>query len=515
MDVWQQLVSTALVGTSRQPFVPPAGSPLDGLALPTDDPEGSLLTAAAVLGQQRLAGKQATPYTTPLPTPDPPDPRPMCSAAAAQRLELLLSQHSSRQIAEEWLQAANHGGLRVPPVFIPNLIEAGLRAASIQPLLLPVLGERAAWVAKFDPEWHYATAAALSRADDLWQTGTNRVRELLLELLRQSEPERARELLASTWQTEPASQRERYLHRMATGLGQHDEPFLEAALDDRSRPVRAAAAALLVRLPESRLVQRMRERLIPLLAFKRGMLGSASLRVAMPTDCDKAMQRDGITPNPPAEEFTYDNAPLPPLGDAAWWLQQIVSAVPPAFWGEQTGLEPAPLLKLLANHKGDTGKALLRGVQQATINTGDLTWAHALLDYAYEHWQVLGVLSPAEREQRILSRRQSNDTFTSDAYHLLPLHAPPWSEAFSRSVLHSLRVHANTASRDTVRIGETISTDSVRQALWFWINPVIADEIEIGWNTDTQQWKQYWQFTIEPMLTYVNLRHQMYKELAQ
>ncbi len=128
--------------------------------------------------QQRLAGKQAAPFHTPLPAPAPPEIRPICSATAARRLELLLADPRLRQIAEEWLQVANMGGLRVPSVSIPNLIEAGLRAASIQLLLLPVLGERAAWVAQSNPEWHYATVAALSHADALWQTGARHVREL-------------------------------------------------------------------------------------------------------------------------------------------------------------------------------------------------------------------------------------------------------------------------------------------------------------------------------------------------
>ena len=42
-----------------------------------------------------------------------------------------------------------------------------------------------------------------------------------------------------------------------------DEPFLESALDDRSREVRQQAADLLTRLPDSRLALRMAERAGP------------------------------------------------------------------------------------------------------------------------------------------------------------------------------------------------------------------------------------------------------------
>ena len=48
-----------------------------------------------------------------------------------------------------------------------------------------------------------------------------------------------------------------FLDSLRTGLGPQDEPFLEQALADRSRNVRAVAAELLSALPGSALAARM------------------------------------------------------------------------------------------------------------------------------------------------------------------------------------------------------------------------------------------------------------------
>ena len=93
-----------------------------------------------------------------------------------------------------------------------------------------------------------------------------------------------------------------------------DETFLEAALDDRRKEVRGAAADLLARLPESALRRRALERALPLLKFKSNKLRRKTIEVTLPEACDKAMQRDGVEPKPGFRG----------VGEKAWWLQQML-----------------------------------------------------------------------------------------------------------------------------------------------------------------------------------------------
>src|SRR5262249_56761837 len=103
-----------------------------------------------------------------------------------------------------------------------------------------------------------------------------------------TEPERALALVKETWSGEKAPDRATIVEELATGLGPGDEPFLEAALDDRAKSVRAAAAMVLAALPSSRFATRMADRLRPPVATRRG-----KLTVELPDDPDAAARRDG------------------------------------------------------------------------------------------------------------------------------------------------------------------------------------------------------------------------------
>src|SRR5207244_3380077 len=92
-------------------------------------------------------------------------------------------------------------------------------------------------------------------------------------------------------------------------------------------------------LPESRLVARMVERLRPLLLLKHEkkswLPGSAAtlrpcVDVALPHECTKEMQRDGVNP-----KSTY-----PGVGDKSAWLSDMLKSVPTSVWRELWSVTP-------------------------------------------------------------------------------------------------------------------------------------------------------------------------------
>src|SRR5690606_6998581 len=126
-------------------------------------------------------------------------------------------------------------------------------------------------------------------AESEWATSTREERHKLLTHLRGTHPARARELVESTWSQENADERQWQLNALMQGLGAEDEPLLERALDDRGKLVRRTAATLLTRIPQSRLVQRMRERVGALMAH----VGN-KIDVMLPTAVTPEMLRDGV-----------------------------------------------------------------------------------------------------------------------------------------------------------------------------------------------------------------------------
>lgn len=107
-----------------------------------------------------------------------------------------------------------------------------------------------------------------------------------------------------------------FLDALRTGLSAADEPFLEEALTDRSRNVRATAAELLSALPDSALAGRMAAR-----ARSCVSLGPEGITVEAPYACDPAMERDGVAAKPPNGR-----------GERSWWLGQLVDAAPLSMW---------------------------------------------------------------------------------------------------------------------------------------------------------------------------------------
>lgn len=155
---------------------------------------------------------------------------------------------------------------------MPALLDAARARTDLRAPALALAGARGMWLARLNPDWRFALRGGAGGAGELpdvtdgaaverlWQEGLFAERVALLGAVRAHEAAAAPRLLATTWATERAEDRLMFLDSLRAGLSPQDEPFLEAALGDRSRNVRATAAELLSALPGSALAGRMAER---------------------------------------------------------------------------------------------------------------------------------------------------------------------------------------------------------------------------------------------------------------
>jgi hypothetical protein len=442
---FRELVKTALLGSEKQVLtLPPPGGPLNSALAQLDpaDPEGALLGAAAMLSLYRTAGQMPATSTTPPPAPCPPDEQPQCSRRAAHHLAMMMEGHCT-EVLPEWLRAAAAAGVRVPPLHLPALLNKGRAQASLREDMLPVLGRRGYWLAAYNANWSYIQSAEEQDAEEVWQTGSAAARRLLLAHLRRTDPPRARAMLQTTRASEAAKDRAAFLEALRVGLSLDDELLLEGALDDRSKEVRRAAANLLASLPGSQLVQRMTARVQPLLVFQKGgLLKKATLEVALPEECTKEMQRDGIEPKPPDKKH----------GEKAWWLVQMLGAVPPAFWCQQWGISAEDAVKIAS--KGEWKQTLLDGWAAATLRQHDAIWAEALLagggDWAGALLNLVGVppahlitILSAERGEQIILKMApaAFETIQPMRQFMQYMRHYPfaWSEALSLTLLQNIQ----------------------------------------------------------------------------
>ncbi|WP_030562278.1 DUF5691 domain-containing protein [Streptomyces aureocirculatus] len=456
---WEELVTAALLGTDRR--TPP-------VTVPGREAPAALLDAAAVQTVRRRAGLRAAPAAE-RPAPAPADPRPPVPAAARHRLAALLADHPHAgggrrgtspdlmELLPQWLALANDRGYAPPPELLPALLNAARGRTDLRPQALAFAGPRAQWLARLNPDWKFALrtaqggarAAGLRDADRAererrWQEGLFAERVALLSALRAHDPQMARELLTSTWPTERAEDRLMFLDSLRTGLSAADEPFLEQALGDRSRNVRATAAELLSALPHSALAARMADRASSCVALDRTS-GIPALTVEAPHECDAGMERDGVAPKPPAGR-----------GERSWWLGQLVEAAPLAAWRACLGDRPPAEIVALPVADGWRGE-LHAAWCRAAVRQRDATWARALLGVPSspdaagpgavslaERAKLLTTLPGVERAEWVAGFIDAHGL--SEAFQLLGVCAVPWAPALGRAVVDALNIARDAGS---------------------------------------------------------------------
>ncbi|MEV6288905.1 DUF5691 domain-containing protein [Streptomyces sp. NPDC051896] len=455
---WEDLVTTALLGTDRRPGAY-AGS---GREAPL-----ALLDEAAVAAVRRRAGLRPA-RAARRPEPAPEDPRPALPPAAARRLTTLLADRSGggsgrrgsspdlMELLPQWLAAANAHGYAPPPQTLPALLDAARGRTDLRPAALAFAGPRALWLARLNTDWRFALRAApgggatLPDPEDteavgrLWQEGLFAERVALLGALRAGTPALARELLASTWPTERAEDRLMFLDSLRAGLSAADEPFLEQALGDRSRNVRATAAELLSALPASALAARMAVRAAACVALDRTG-NSPAIAVEAPLECDSGMERDGVVPTPPAGR-----------GERSWWLGQLVEAAPLGTWPGRLGGRTAAEIVALPVTDGWQGE-LHAAWCRAAVRQRDAEWSRALLGSPSapeaggpgavslaERAKLLATLEPAERAAWVAGFIATHGL--SEAFQLLGVCAVPWAAPLGRAVVDALDIARDAGS---------------------------------------------------------------------
>lgn len=452
MQTWEEMVKTALLGTERQ--APPLQSG-DALFQPllsqfnAEDQERALLGTAGALTLARRAGYQPALRTELQATSAEASDLPVCRDEAANDLPMLTDgQYES--LLPEWLELIAAQGQRVPERWLPALLDKGARNKELRRHISPVLGNRGRWLATQNPAWQYGLQRTLFEADgteipaDLtdatWETGYKEERISYLALLRRTDPAQARAKLEAVWAQEGYEERAAFLNTFGTGLSMDDEPFLEAALDDKRKEVRTVAQELLKTMPESRLCKRMIDRARPLLSLSGNRLLGNKIEVTLPDAHDKAMARDGIEQKPPA---------YPKIGERAFWFSQILAATPLSFWVTHLDRTPEQLIKMAAAHK-EWRDTLLNGWTQALqCPAGRAEWAEPLLRYWLQpkspqltfsiDW---GSYLPKARLEEILATNFDMDSaynYGGQVRVLLQQCGPVWGEALAKTILNALR----------------------------------------------------------------------------
>ena len=353
MSDYQRMISAATVGLGAKPFPPATFDAPVAEAISADaDAVTTALRAAGLYAVARRAGQLPEKVETRT-EPAPRETRPLITETHGFLLERALT---VRPVLDEALHDIATAGLRLPPRLIPVLLRHQ-QGAAVSPELWDAIGTAGQWYAvEHYGRGHQALRDVLPTRDPKdsdFTHGDLTKRLAWLTTVRGVDPERARELVAAHWDSEDAASRAALLGAFASPEHDADEPFLEAALDDRASTVRNAALAVLAGRSHSRYLDRMKARAAHVFSVRRGVLGVQVTVHPLP-EPDAAALRDGLNTTK---------------------AEAVVARTPIAFWdGVFDGIDPDKVARSLAETP-----EVLAALTISAVRGDDPRWAVPLL----------------------------------------------------------------------------------------------------------------------------------------
>ena len=319
------LLNAALLGTAKQTFQLPANTPAvlqqhwQQLAETTAEDrfyQFSALSHAYYHGGQTLGQPQHTAWQTPPVAPSKPDEH-MISPALARLLTGWmrqnlhhLTEYAFQQLTQQHYTLPNDSLFHTIGYLQKNPYTQLADYANTT-----LLGVQGQWLLQQTALIHSLTAAD---AEEDWTLATFAQRKTWLANTRRTDPDTAREQLQSIWQTASATHRQEYIALMADNLSDKDSDFLTTALKDRSKNVKTIAQRLLLKLPNSPMVQHYQTWLAERLSYHPQQ--QTWSRHEQPFTAD--MKAAGI------EEVS----PQKGESDSAYQLRQLIIQLPLAAW---------------------------------------------------------------------------------------------------------------------------------------------------------------------------------------
>lgn len=394
MDLWQDILNTALLGTDKRS---PAteGLPADlqeAAALITQnkasDKEEQFLQLAALVFNYRQCGVAPLQKESVGIEAAPAEERPYCSAHSMQVLKDILDTESIPLLGL-WLEQCARKEQLIQPDLLPVVLTLGMQYKKLQPLLGDCCGKRGAWLRGFNPDWKFSIATT---NEELWQTGTLEQRKAVLQELRAAQPEQAREWLLQIWAQEDANTRTELLGVLSINISEADIGFLEMLSTDKSKKVKELALQLLKQIPTSAIVQQYQGVLHQAVTLKteKGLLGlskKTSLEIELPTGIDESIFKTGVDKLSNNKELTDDE----------FIVYQLAQVTPLSFWEQQLNSDPEGVIELLQKDK--KGKKLLSALIHAVVLRADARWAMAFMKQSETFYLDILPLLPVDKQE--------------------------------------------------------------------------------------------------------------------
>ncbi len=399
MELWQQIVNTAMIGTDKKS--------ISNTALPlaledaaqiifsneSSDKEDTFLQIASLAFGFRQAGLMPLKKEQVSIAVADAEEKPYCSKMALQVLKDIL-QEESMPLLHFWLQHCNNKEQVVLPDMVAGLMDIASTQKSLQSLIARCCGKRGEWLGRLNTSLQFAAAGA---PEEIWQTGTPEQRRKLLKETRATDPAKAREWVQQVWPQEDAATKVSFLEILEDNIGPDDIAFLETMADDKSKKVKEAALGLLKQIPGSPIVLQYQQILEQAVFLKKekamlGLTTKTTVQFNLPGSIDESVFKSGIEKLSNNKEFTDDG----------FIISQLMRSVPPSFWETHLQLKPEEIIPLF--QKDATGKKMIPSLIIAISKFRDIRWAMAMMQHSETFYIDIIPLLPLQLQDQYITR---------------------------------------------------------------------------------------------------------------
>ena len=508
--MWQNIVKTALIGTQRGKISESDKTTLAEIGVKTDaEPAKVVLQAAALLGQMQRVGKELPKRNGGLSTASPDETLETCSDKAAYNLALMLSSEEFAPALPEFLRHLENADKVLPPEALPQVLNKCIADEELWEAIKNAVGERGKWLALQHPKWRILVAKPKF---ENWDIGTKAERLALLDYLRKHEPQRATELIESTWSEDSFQDRKYFLDTLHTNLSESDEDFLESCLDDRRKEVRQIAAFLLSKIENSALNERLFQEALEMIAIKNRTFKKPKLVISIRETFKKEWKRDGIQEK--SHQFQF--------GQKANWLGQIIQRIPLQKWDEHFKTSPSETLDIFL--RSEWSELLLQALINATGQHKNSFWAEAILTFwikkrnknRFQNVSTQPLFKAVSKslfnKMCLLELTTSNGYLddSEDAIQLLMAYGDKyvWEDSLAKAFYFNL---TNWLSEET-RSWHGWHYRTILKKMVFQIRPQLHNELVRDLPMNSQVWSN-WQKDFEAFFTILQFRKEMIESI--
>jgi len=396
MQVWNEIVQSALVGTQKLPLQISSANNQLADAIRTIqqnnsfDYEEQCLQIGSIVHQYQQAGIQFSKYENVSIAVAEQELLPYCNTNSQQLLIDALAEKSDF-FTTLWLQLCTEKQQIIAPQALPKILNKTAQDKKLQPLVLKCMGKRGEWLCKFNTEWQFANTIS---DEELWQTGSLAQRKQIIQRISLENIELAISWIQQTWPQENAATKTAFLEAIQEHVADlSNSDWLHHLLSEKSVQVKNMVVTLLKKIPISTIIKQYQSIVQEAISVKKEktLLGLSSKQV---------LHIQLSNPIPP-EIFTMGIQSISnskDISDETFIMFQLLQHTPPQALEAALQLDVDTIVQFFIQQKNI--QPYLQALIHATVQFKNQQWAAAIMQQSKALYIELLPLLPIQQQEK-------------------------------------------------------------------------------------------------------------------